>query len=214
MVYVFHYICFKKKIKRMKIANFIMMAGAALTMVACGGESTPEEVQVDMTTMSVDTEASSLSWKGSKSPEYFHTGTVQFSEGSADFVDGAMTNGSFVIDLSTIATTDAELPDDKKAMLVGHLSSPDFFNVEENKTVKITTGTMTDGMLPTTISFMGQDIQQNVPVTVVKDDKGATAKGTFDVDFSALNIMGFQPQEGQTEHVLPVISFELNLKFK
>lgn len=198
----------------MKITNLILMAGAALTMVSCGADATTDEPTTEMKTMTVDSQNSRLGWKGSKSPEYFHTGSVSITEGSAEFVDGNMASGTFTVDLTTMKAEDEMLPEDKKAMLVGHLSSPDFFNVAENSKVTVKTGALENGMLPTTISFMGQDIKQTIPVKMTMMDKGAMIEGSFDVDFSALMIPGFQPKEGETEHVLPVISFDLKLALK
>jgi len=67
----------------MKALHLFLAAGTALAMTACGGADSEklENVEVEMATLNVNTENSTLAWKGSKSPEYFHTGSVKFSEG-------------------------------------------------------------------------------------------------------------------------------------
>jgi hypothetical protein len=73
---------------------------------------------------------------------------------------------------------------------------------------------MVDGKLPVTIVISGTEIKQNIDAKVTYEDGKGSISGKFDIDFSALNAKGFQPKEGQTEHVLPVISFDLNLLLK
>ena len=57
---------------------------------------------------------------------YFHTGKVMITEGSAEFIDGSLAEGTFVVDMSSIMVVDENLPEDKSAMLAGHLASPGF----------------------------------------------------------------------------------------
>lgn len=199
----------------MKISSMILMAGAVFALASCGGnsETTSEVEEVVMKTLSVDTDASTLGWKGMKNAEYFHTGTVKFTEGSAEFIDGNLTSGTFTVDMNSIVVTDA-LPDDKKEMLKGHLASPDFFDAAKNAKVKITTGAIVDGKLPVTVMMSGMELSQDVPVKVNYTDEAASIKGTFDFDFSALNAPGFQPKEGETEFVQPKVTFELNIELK
>ncbi len=200
----------------MKISKMILMAGAVIALASCGGNSEAiEDIvgDIEMTTLSVDSENSSLNWKGMKSADYYHTGTVDISEGSAEFIDGNLTSGSFTIDMGSIAVTD-ETPDDKKPKLVGHLGTEEFFNIAENKTVSVTCGAMSEGNLPITIMMSGIEINQNIPVDVTYEDGKGSISGTFDVDFSSLNAVGFQPAEGEEEHVQPVVTFDLKLMLK
>lgn len=194
-----------------------MMAAAALTIASCGNGGTTEsneEAQVEMKTLKVDTEASSLAWKGSKSPEYFHTGIVKFTEGSVEMVEGNLASGTFTIDMASIAVKDEQLPDDKKAYLASHLMSADFFNTEANNQVTVTAGTLDGGNLPITISIMGQKIEQVVPVKLTSDANGANLKGNFTVDFAALNIPGFAAQEKPEDTIQSKIEFTLDVVLK
>ncbi len=199
----------------MKALHLFLAAGTALILASCGGNSDKmEEVEVQMTNLTVDTENSTLGWKGSKNPEYFHTGNVKFSDGKAEFVDGNLMSGTFTVDMSTIQSLDDELPEDKKAMLIGHLGSPEFFDIANNMKVIVTCGAYMNGQLPLVISISGKEIKQTVDATVNYEEGKGSISGNFDVDFSALDAAGFKPKEGEPEYVLPVISFELDLKLK
>lgn len=201
----------------MKIANLILMAGAAFTIASCGSNAATEgneENQVEMKTLKVDTETSSLGWKGSKSPEYFHTGEVKFTEGSVEMVDGNLASGTFTIDMTSISVKDETLPDDKKAYLAGHLMSPDFFNAEAHNKVTVTAGALENGKLPITINVMGQEIKDVVPVKLTSDENGATLTGNFTVDFAAAKVPGFAAQEKPEDTIQSKIDFTLNVVLK
>ena len=85
----------------------------------------------------VDVEKSKVTWKGYKVTGS-HEGTISLKEGYLDFEGDKLTGGMFVVDMTTINTTD--LSGDMKGKLDGHLNSADFFGVEEHKTstLKIT----------------------------------------------------------------------------
>lgn len=199
----------------MKISSMILMAGAVVTLASCGGntEAIEEIGDIEMKTLSVDTESSTLGWSGRKNEVDSHSGTLKFSDGTAEFIDGNMTSGTFNVDMSTMTVSD-KMPDDKIGMLIGHLSSPDFFDAATNAKVKVTCGAYINGKLPITISMSGKEITQDVPVTVTYADGKGSISGKFDVDFSALNAPGFQPKEGEEEFVQPKVSIDLNVMLK
>lgn len=78
-------------------------------------------------------------WEGAK-PAGTHTGTINISEGALYVNDGALTAGSFVIDMNSINVTDLE--GSYKTDLETHLKgtgaegSADFFNVTKYPTAK------------------------------------------------------------------------------
>lgn len=79
----------------------------------------------------VDTAKSTIAWKGYKVTGE-HAGTINVKSGSLDIQDGVLKGGSFEIDMTSIACTD--LQGEYAGKLVGHLASPDFFNVAEFST--------------------------------------------------------------------------------
>ena len=69
-------------------------------------------------TYTVDAAKSIINWSGSK-PTATHTGTIKVSEGSISAKDGAITGGSFSLDMNSIVCTDLE--GGKKSGLEAHL---------------------------------------------------------------------------------------------
>lgn len=82
-------------------------------------------------TLNIDTGASSIHWRGSKpAGAGSHEGTINIKEGTLAVNGTDLVSGSFVIDMSSIV--DKDLTDAKmNEMLINHLKSPDFFDVEK-----------------------------------------------------------------------------------
>jgi polyisoprenoid-binding protein YceI len=95
------------------------------------------EVSKDTTGASyvVDPATSILNWEATKKGGSGHNGTIKISEGKFNVKDNNVVSGSFSVDMKTIANTDLT---DAKANgdLVGHLSSPDFFDIAKYPTGK------------------------------------------------------------------------------
>ncbi len=96
-----------------------------ITLMGIIGFTTAPTENVNKT---IDPEASVITWKGYKVLGS-HTGTLQVKEGNLEFEGDQLQGGSFVIDMASLATTDLE--GEAAGKLVGHLSSPDFFAVEQ-----------------------------------------------------------------------------------
>lgn len=78
----------------------------------------------------INVSKSTVVWTGKKITGE-HKGTLQFKEGSLTYTKKKLTNGSFVVNMTTLSNDDQSGKD--KAQLEGHLKSPDFFNTEEFK---------------------------------------------------------------------------------
>ncbi|MEL6393969.1 MAG: YceI family protein [Bacteroidota bacterium] len=126
-------------LKQATYSLFILLT--LFTLAACGagpeGESVEsgeaiegdgEATTMEATTYNVDIAASSIAWEGTKKIGGGHNGNISIADGTLAVVDGKINNGVFTIDMATIINTD--LPEEKQGMLVGHLSSEDFFEVE------------------------------------------------------------------------------------
>ena len=72
-----------------------------------------------------------INWVGYKVTGQ-HEGTINLLNGSLNFKDNVLVGGKFVMDMTTINTTDIE--GDYKNNLEGHLKSDDFFGVEKHGT--------------------------------------------------------------------------------
>jgi polyisoprenoid-binding protein YceI len=88
-------------------------------------------------TYQLDTKSSKLTWTGSKVlvPSK-HTGTVDIKSGQVEFGKDGPTSAVVVVDMKTIKNEDlTDAAYNKK--LVGHLRSPDFFDVEKHPEAKL-----------------------------------------------------------------------------
>ena len=86
------------------------------------------------TTKNVNIEDSVVKWTGYKVTGQ-HEGTISLKKGTLMFNGKTLTGGKFVMDMTTINTTDIE--GDYKAKLDGHLKSNDFFGVKKYNTASL-----------------------------------------------------------------------------
>lgn len=115
-----------------------------------------------------------------------HEGFVNISGGSLNYKDGNILSGNFSIDMASIVNTDitdAEM----NGKLVGHLSSPDFFNVSAFPTGKFeitASGPIQNDPNGFTHNISGnltiKDSVKNIsfPVKVIADENNISAEGS------------------------------------
>jgi len=82
----------------------------------------------------IKVDESKVVWKGYKVTGS-HEGTIAIKSGSLVFDNDQLTGGEFVIDMTTIGSTD--LDGEYKGKLDGHLKSDDFFGVEKYPTATL-----------------------------------------------------------------------------
>jgi hypothetical protein len=203
----------------MKKLGILFIGLTALTAVSCSSSDDAvegEEMKVEAVTYTLDQENSSIKWKGQMSPEYFHTGTVDFSEGSITMEGSELTSGSFTVDMTTIKNTDLEAP--KSDYLVGHLTGtmvdeahPQelFFNTPKFPNVKVTVDGYTDSNMDLTISILGKEVKQSVDALLMNDSNEASIKGAFSIDLTSVGIMGLQVNPEDGSQISPMIEFEV-----
>ena len=134
-------------------------------------------------TYNVNTEQSEINWKGEKVTGE-HIGTIALQEGALTLEDGALTGGSFTIDMNSI--TNSDLEGENKGKLEGHLKSDDFFGVATYPTATLTitsvepqgenqyevTGDLTikekthEITFPATVTAQGNQITAEADITV------------------------------------------------
>lgn len=85
-------------------------------------------------TKPVNVKESQVAWKGHKVTGS-HNGTIALKSGNLEFENNKLVGGDFVIDMTTINTTDLE--GGKKGSLDGHLKSDDFFGVAKFPTASL-----------------------------------------------------------------------------
>ena len=82
--------------------------------------------------LNVDVKESVIKWKAGKKIGSFHEGEVKVKSGSLETdAKGAVKAISVVVDMKSISDNDLKDKPDMQKKLVGHLSSKDFFKVDE-----------------------------------------------------------------------------------
>lgn len=171
------------------VKNLIVMAFAALVSVSAmaeDGKKSAALASAAPVALKVDTKASTFNWLGKKVTGE-HNGTIGIQAGSLTVNAGKLQGGEFTIDMKSMKNTD--LTDaGYNAKLIGHLSSPDFFDVANYPTanLKITKATAKSGGnydLTGALTINGVTQPIIFPAVVSIDKNGtATATAKFDID--------------------------------
>lgn len=204
--------------------SLIILSGMLLSCNPKGEKAeTGEKEEVASATGSVNyviDSASTIKWTGTK-PTGSHTGTFMIKQGSFNIENGNIKAGNFVIDINSL--TDEDLAADAKSqgMLVGHLKSPDFFDVAKYPEAKfeITGVEPADSaaiakMKEATHIIKGnltlKDSTKNVifPAKVTIDDQTIAAMADFNIDRTEWG-MNYKGPDNPADFV---ISKQVNLK--
>lgn len=168
-------------------------------LTACKGEKKEkvetkeaQKVVVNIAELNnVDTTASMLTWKGTK-PGGAHNGTVALKSGGLLIEEGKLTQGEFIIDMTSVVNTDMA-GSEGAGKLEGHLKSPDFFDVAVYPTSKfvITNVEEVDGKLSVTGNLLIKDQTKSITIpAMISTEGGVTTfqSETFNVDRSDFNV--------------------------
>lgn len=141
----------------------------------------------------IDTTASTVNWTGSKElVSGSHSGTVALSNGYLTMDGEKITGGEFTINMESIQNTD--LTDAAmKDKLVGHLKSPDFFDVANHKEAKfvitkVTAKSATEQVFEGNLTLRGKTQPIKVPATLKKDGKTWVASGKLEIDRTKFDV--------------------------
>lgn len=168
-------------------AFFSLVAGLALATSALAGPGTKKAAA----TFKVNPAKSSVTWVGKKVTGE-HTGKVNFQDGTIVTDGKAFTGGTFNVNMKSITCTDITDPE-TNGKLIGHLSSPDFFDIGNHGVAKLVvtkvakTGANTYDVTGD-LTIKGITKPVTFPATVVISGAGATAKATVKVDRTAYDI--------------------------
>ena len=179
---------------------FILVMGLSFFLAACGGkkeatvatgeQATKAEATAAAQDYTVDVDGSTLAWIGKKVTGQ-HDGTIQISNGVFSVENGNITAGNFAIDMTTIANNDLAEDAETQAKLLGHLSSPDFFNVAEHPTatfeitsVAAATGDASGAThnISGNLTIKGITKEITFPATVSMDGGNFKAEADFNID--------------------------------
>jgi len=187
---------FIAKIKS-EIMKTRLVAMATLSMgilfTACGGggqnnaetetantEEQPMEEAAVASTMTVDTDNSTVTWEGTMLGVYSHTGTVMLQDGSLNMEGDQITGGSFTVDLASMVPTDENYSEEHPAEdLIQHLASPDFFDVANFPTATFEVTGAEGNMVMGNLTIRGNTHTETIENVEIKDNM---ASGTLTFD--------------------------------
>tara|TARA_R110002051_G_scaffold11927_2_gene42838 strand:+ start:1511 stop:2089 length:579 start_codon:yes stop_codon:yes gene_type:complete len=138
----------------------------SLVLAVVVGSTAFATTPVEVVKKEVKTSESTVTWKGYKVTGS-HYGTINLKEGALMFDGDKLTGGEFVVDMTSLISTDLE--GESKGKLEGHLKSDDFFGTSNYATSKL---------VFTTVKATGKNSYQ---VTGDLTIKGKTNPVTFDV---------------------------------
>lgn len=207
MIYRFNHHIFKvenlnfSKITKLKMKSILNLSFALFLSVAIfsckdkaanAADATQTAAVAEGAKYTVAPDAAKISWEGSK-PGGKHVGTINVSSGDVTVANGAVTSGSFVIDMNSITVTD--LTGDDKAGLEEHLKgtgaegADDFFSVTKFPTAKFDIVSVT----PTTEGGVNSMVKGNLTIKDVSKEISFPANitvtdGSVVVTSNAFNI--------------------------
>lgn len=112
----------------MKFLKYLMPLVLGFSLIANASDS---KIKMEH---KIDSKKSKATWTGKKVTGQ-HVGTVDIKSGSLKYDGSNLIGGEFVIDMTSINTTDLE--GEWKGKLDNHLKSEDFFDTSKNKTAKL-----------------------------------------------------------------------------
>jgi polyisoprenoid-binding protein YceI len=194
-MYIHVYLHLKNIIEKKKV---LLLTTIAALFMACGsGTSSTEAGDAKETAVAgelsssfeVNASESEVSWKATKITGQSHTGTVAISSGKLAVTDGQLSAGNFVLDMTNMTVTDADLPEEKKAYLLGHLTGTtgsdkdkDFFQTADHPTSSFEITEVAADSLSGNLTIQGISKGITIPYFFQTDEGVATAKATFSID--------------------------------
>lgn len=159
-------------------------------------DTTEAEVAAETTDVStkykVDSEASTITWKGYK-PTASHHGTINIENGVFTIHNDVLESGTFLIDMKSINVKDIAEDQEDHAKLTGHLKSSDFFDVEQYPAAafEITKLETVDGKTLLSGNLKMKDVSNNITIPVSINQNGdsiAITSEPFTIDRSKWNV--------------------------
>jgi polyisoprenoid-binding protein YceI len=165
----------------MKITAQLTALAIASILYACGppSEKNTETGTGTGTAVSytITPQQSTVTWKGEVAGVYGHDGTITINDGSATVQDGKITAGNIIIDMTSIEPANPENyanEDGKRASdLKSHLSTGDFFLVEEFPTATFVVKSHEGDKLIGDLTIRGKTNEETATVSALE----ATAEG-------------------------------------
>jgi polyisoprenoid-binding protein YceI len=176
--------------KKLNLLLSVLLMGSLFT--SCGSDQKPmEETTTDPMAMestysvNLDTAFSYVIYGGTMVGVYTHTGKLAFQQGELSVKGNEVTGGSFTVDMTNMYPTDDNYDAKKgktREKLVGHLSSADFFDVQNFPTASFTITSVNGNEATGILTVRGKGNEETVKNIVVSHD-GDMVKATGELTF-------------------------------
>ncbi|MCB0483526.1 MAG: YceI family protein [Flavobacteriales bacterium] len=167
------------------------IAATSILVASCGGgtetattdETTPasEAATVETKNWTIDTDQSNVRWEGGTSGVmvYSHFGSIKLKSGSLTTEGDNITGGNFVVDMTTIKPEDNGYNEENTPeKLVGHLSTGDFFLVEQFPTASFTVKSMNGSAITGDLTIRDKTNEETVNIENMEVAADGTMKAT------------------------------------
>ena len=173
-------------------------------------KETKSELPMEAKTIQINTNESVVNWNGTLVGVYDHYGTLDFKNGEIFIKDGKISDGSFVVDMKTMKPIDENYNPEEgstKEKLVGHLSSPDFFDVENYPEASFKIKAHKDNKIVGDLTIRGNTHEETVKNLEIKNMDGKMKfRGTMTFDRNKYDVNWKHPVKDK------VLSDDIELK--
>jgi polyisoprenoid-binding protein YceI len=149
-------------------------------------------------------------WAGTMLGVYTHEGTLDLTSASLSVEDGMITGGNFTADMKSMVATDENYNPEEgstKEKLIGHLSSADFFDVENFPTASFVITSVEGDMLMGNMTIRGITHEEEVKdISVKKDGDMVKLIGHMNIDRKKYDVSWDSPMQEM------VLSDDMELK--
>lgn len=138
----------------------------------------------------IDPAASRVEWKAGKKIGSYHVGDIQVKSGQVETdKKGTVKTANVVVDMKTIANEDLKGDADSQKKLVGHLSSEDFFKVEQYpessfvlKSIKPKAGSKDEYIVKGDFTMIGKTEAVEFPAKITQENNSLKGVGTLVIE--------------------------------
>jgi polyisoprenoid-binding protein YceI len=204
----------------MKTRNlfFISILALGIISVSCTQSGTKQSAadaetkdqSMEFPSVTIDPSQSKVMWAGTMLGVYTHEGTLNLTDASLSVEDGKIMGGSFTADmLSMVATDENYNPEEGSTpeKLIGHLSSADFFDVENFPTASFEITSAEGDMLKGNMTIRGNTYEEEVKdISIEKSDGMVKIIGHMNIDRKKYDVSWDSPAKEM------VLSDDMELK--
>ena len=161
----------------------------AISFTFVAGFAHADKKVMDKQLFKLDTTKSTVTWTGFKKVGSPHTGNISISEGQLEMKKGEIAGGMFKVDMASLTDNDLKDNAEYQQKLVGHLKSPDFFDVTKKgnesstfKILKVQKKSATEVLVTGELTMIGATHPIEFPATLKIEKDMITSQAKVKID--------------------------------